>query len=47
MEWVPPKFEEIKMDAEAKSYCDDFATRDERVEPRDAEPRADAARTEI
>jgi hypothetical protein len=33
MEWNPPSFEVIKMDAEAKSYCDDFASREELEEP--------------
>jgi hypothetical protein len=38
IEWVAPCFEEIKMDAEARSYADDFSTREVMIEPRDAEP---------
>ncbi len=35
MDWEPPTFDEIKMDAEFTAYCDDV---DEPIPPPDAAP---------
>jgi hypothetical protein len=33
MEWEPPSFVEVKMDAEINSYQDDFADTPDMIEP--------------